>query len=237
LVKTVQFRNPTYVGDPINAVRIFNDKEVDELILLDIQAHRSPMDVVQYDRVAEIASECFMPLAYGGGVRSTEQMRRLFGLGVEKVILNTAAYENPALIREGAGMFGSSSIAVSIDIKRTLFGHATYTHGGTRKAAMDSVKYARDCARAGAGELFINSIDRDGTMSGFDIPPIRKIADAVSVPIIACGGAGHLKDFAMAVREGGASAVAAGSLFVFHGPHRAVLINYPRPTDIEAAFQ
>jgi cyclase len=237
LVKTVRFRDPTYVGDPINAVRIFNDKEVDELILLDIQAHRSPSDGVQYDRVAQIASECFMPLAYGGGIRSTEQMRGLFGLGIEKVVLNTAAYENPELIRAGAALFGSSSIAVGIDIKRTLLGHAVYTHGGSRRRSASMVSYARECARLGAGELFVNSIDRDGTMSGFDVAAIRKITEGVSVPVIACGGAGQLSDFSRAVRDGGASAVAAGSMFVFHGPHRAVLINYPRPSDIEAAFQ
>jgi imidazole glycerol-phosphate synthase subunit HisF len=237
LVKTVRFRKPSYVGDPINAVRIFNDKEVDELILLDIQAHQSSADAIQYDRVAQIAGECFMPLAYGGGIRTTDQMRRLYSLGVEKVVLNTAAYESPELISAGAALFGISSIVVSIDIKRTLTGYAVYTHGGSRKRSGNMVSYARECARLGAGELMANSIDRDGTMAGFDVAAIRKIADEVSVPVIACGGAGRLEDFVQAVREGRASAVAAGSLFVFHGPHRAVLINYPRRTDIEAAFQ
>jgi cyclase len=237
LVKTVRFRNPTYIGDPINTVRIFNDKEVDELIFLDIQAYQASGDAIQYDRLAQIASECFMPLSYGGGIRSTAQMRRLFDLGVEKLVLNSAAYDDPKLVDKGAMLFGSSSVAVGIDVKRNVLGgYDIYTHGGTRKREKDLVSYVIECARLGAGELFVNSIDRDGTMKGLDVALIRRVADAVPIPVIACGGAASLADLARAVRDGAASAVAAGSLFVFHGPHRAVLINYPLSSEIEAAF-
>jgi len=236
LVKTVKFGEPKYVGDPINAVKIFNDKEVDELLFLDITAtverKSPPMKVI-----AEIASECFMPLAYGGGIRSMEDVRRIFTVGVEKVCINTHAVEEPQFIRQAADIFGNQSIVVSIDVKKSLLGkYEVYTHGGTRNAKLDPVKHAVAMEQMGAGELFINSIDRDGTMQGYDIELIRRVASAVRIPVIACGGAGKLSDLTDAWKHGGASAVSAGSMFVFHGKHRAVLISYPGQDDLKKAF-
>lgn len=232
LVKTIKFRDPTYVGDPINAVRIFNDKEVDELIFLDIDATvagRAP----NYDLIARIASECFMPLGYGGGIRSTDDIKRILGIGVEKVVLNSAAVHNPELVKAASDLFGSQSIVVSVDVKKTLLsGYGVYIHGGRVNAKLDPVRHAVKMAAMGAGEIFLNSIDRDGTMKGYDVGLIREVAGNVSVPVIACGGAGKVGDFADAVSKGGASAVSAGSIFVFHGKNRAVLINYPTQADL-----
>lgn len=236
LVKTVRFKDPRYVGDPINVVRIFNDKEVDELILLDI-SRTAASKPVNFDLVEEIASECFMPLAYGGGVRSLDDFQRLFSLGVEKVILNTAATTQPELVKEAARRYGSQSIVVAIDARHSLFGgHRVYSHCGTHKTALDPAEHARVAVEAGAGEILVNSIERDGTYAGYDLDLIRSVTEAVGVPVIACGGAGRIEDFAAAVKEGGASAVAAGSLFVFHGRHRAVLVSYPEYSQLQALF-
>lgn len=233
LVKTVKFKEPKYVGDPINTVKIFNEKEVDELIFLDITAtlenKRPPFKVL-----TEIASECFMPLAYGGGIRSLDAIEKVFAIGLEKVIINSYAIENPSFIEDAATLFGSQSILVSIDVKRSLFGkNEVLVHSGRRRTGLDPVEHAIDMQEMGAGELFINSIDRDGTMEGYDLELIRKVADSVSIPVIACGGAGCMEDFGEAVRKGNASAAAAGSVFVFHGKYRAVLISYPSRKDIE----
>lgn len=236
LVKTVRFRQPVYVGDPINAVRIFNEKEVDELLLLDIYATRErrgpPLNLLE-----EISSECFMPLAYGGGIRSLADIKALFALGVEKVAINAQAVENPRLIREAADAFGSQSVMASIDAKRSWLGACrVVTHGGINSTLHRPADFAREMERYGAGEILLNSVDRDGTMQGYDLELIRDVSRSVGVPLIACGGAGKLADFAAAVTQGGASAVAAGSMFVFHGKHRAVLINYPSRRELEAAF-
>ncbi|MFN3622259.1 MAG: AglZ/HisF2 family acetamidino modification protein [Nitrososphaerales archaeon] len=237
LVKTVQFRNPTYVGDPINAVRIFNDKEVDELIFLDITAsiERRPPP---FEFISKIAGECFMPLSYGGGIRTLEDIKTIISLGVEKVCINSHAVENPAFIRAAADLVGSSSVVVALDVKKNARGqYEVFTYSGTRPTGLDPVQLAVEMEKRGAGELLLNSIDRDGTMQGYDIELIRQVADAVSVPVIACGGAGNISDLARAVQEGKASAVAAGSMFVFHGKHRAVLINFPTPQELAEAFQ
>ena len=227
LHKTVRFRNPTYVGDPRIAVKIFNDKGADEIVLLDIAAtceRRKP----NFKLIGEIAGECFMPMAYGGGVREIEDVRAVLKLGVEKVVLNTAAVENPGFISEAARINGSSSVVVSIDARRDLFGrYRVYTHSGTRNTGLDPVALARRVAEAGAGEIILNSIDRDGTRKGYDLSLTRSVADAVDVPVVACGGAGSIEDFRTVLRETHASAAAAGSFFVFQGPHRAVLITYP----------
>jgi cyclase len=236
LVKTVRFKNPTYIGDPRNAVRIFNEREVDELVLFDITASVAG-GPPQFQLIEEIVSEAFMPVAYGGGLRTIDDARKVLALGVEKVIFCTAAIENPALIEETARVFGSQSVLVCIDVGTTLFGRReVYTHGGRKRARTDPVQCARQMESAGAGELIVNSIDRDGTMSGFDIELIRSVAGAVRVPVIACGGAGTLHDLREATTAGGASAVAAGSFFVFHGKHRAVLINYPEPQTLAELF-
>jgi cyclase len=232
LVKTVRFGNPVYVGDPINTVRIFNEKEVDELVILDIAATlegRRPA----IDTIARIASEAFMPVAYGGGIRSLEDARAVLACGVEKVVINTAAAEHPDSVREIAAAYGNSSVVISIDVRRKLLGRREVCVRGGRKATgLDPVAFARAAAGLGAGEILLNSIDRDGTMQGYDIELVRSVARAVAVPVIACGGAGSLADFSTALREGGASAVAAGSFFVFHGRHRAVLISYPSPDQL-----
>jgi len=235
LVKTVRFKDPTYVGDPINAIKIFNEKEVDELIFLDITAtpeKRPP----PYQVLSEIASECFMPLAYGGGVRSLGEIEKIFSLGVEKVCLNTAAAEDPTLVTEAAKAFGNQSIVVSVDVRKSLFGkYEIFTHGGRRKARQELLSYVRRMEELGAGELLLTAIDRDGTMQGYDRDLVRRVTEAVGIPVIACGGAGGLGDLT-AVMECGAAAAAAGSLFVFHGRHRAVLISYPSREELNAAF-
>ncbi len=237
LYKTVAFKNPRYVGDPINAVRILNEKEVDELLLVDIDATvegREP----RYDQVEDVVGEAFMPVAYGGGVTSVDQMHRLFALGVEKVFTSAAALAAPDLVSDAASRFGSQSIGVALDLKRGRAGAepVVVTHNGKKKMPIGSVDAARQMEKHGAGELLVNSVDRDGTMSGYDLDAIRRIADAVSIPVVALGGAASLDDLGRAVREGGASAAAAGSLFVFTGVHRAVLITYPSPAELQELF-
>jgi cyclase len=232
LVKTIKFKNPKYVGDPINAVKIFNEKEVDELIFLDISAtsqNRKP----NFALINEIATECFMPLCYGGGVKTIEDIRALLKLGVEKVSINTSAIQDPTFISKAAATFGSSTIVVSMDIKKNIWGkYYVYTQRGHVNTNMEPVDFAERMEKAGAGEILINSIDYDGIMKGYDLPIIKRITDTVSIPVIAAGGAGKLEDFKLAVEQGGVSAVAAGSMFVFVGTHKAVLINYPKPTDL-----
>jgi imidazole glycerol-phosphate synthase subunit HisF len=232
LVKTVRFKDPKYVGDPINAVRIFNEKEVDELVFLDIAATGAGSGP-NFDLLTNIASEAFMPFGYGGGITDLQQIKRLYALGVEKVILNTAAHADPALVSKAAALAGSSSVVVSVDVKRGWLGRrSVYTRGGQQDTKCDPVEYAREAERLGAGEILLNSIDRDGTQSGYDLELIREVAGAVSIPVVAVGGAGELRHFKEAV-EHGASAVSAGSLFVFHGKHRAVLITYPKYDELE----
>jgi cyclase len=227
LYKTQRFKDPSYVGDPINTLRIFNDKEVDEIVMLDIAASRErrgpPLRLIE-----DAASECFMPLAYGGGIRSLDDAKTVLNLGVEKIVINTAALDRPELITEIADSVGSSSVVVSIDARKALFGgYQVYGTAGTRAGRIDAVACATRAARLGAGEILVQSIDRDGTMKGYDLELVSSIARAVTVPVIACGGASSLTDLSRALAEGGASAVAAGSLFVYQGRHRAVLISYP----------
>lgn len=228
LVKTRRFRDPVYVGDPVNAVRIFSEKEADEIVVLDIDASREGREP-NYELVAEIAGEAFMPVAYGGGVRTLEQMRRLIRSGVEKVVVNSAAIESTSVLSEGAAVFGSQAIVGGIDVKRTLLGgYRVVAKSGTVEAKVALEEHLARLVSAGAGEIFLNSVDRDGMMGGYDLDLIRKVALRVTVPVVACGGAGKIEHLSEAIRDGGASAVAAGSLFVFHGKHRAVLINYPK---------
>lgn len=228
LVKTRRFRDPVYVGDPVNAVRIFSEKEADEIVVLDIDASREGREP-NYELVAEIAGEAFMPVAYGGGVRTLEQMRRLIRSGVEKVVVNSAAVESTSVLSEGAAVFGSQAIVGGIDVKRTLLGgYRVVAKSGTVEAKVALDEHLARLVAAGVGEIFLNSVDRDGMMGGYDLDLIRKVALRVTVPVVACGGAGKLEHLSEAIRDGGASAVAAGSLFVFHGKHRAVLINYPK---------
>ena len=232
LVKTIRFKNPTYVGDPINAVRIFNDKEVDELVFLDITATVEKR-VPQMELIQDIATECFMPVGYGGGIHDVETAKKILKMGSEKVIFNTAATDLE-LIREAADLFGSQSVVVSIDVKRDRTGkYQVFTHSGTVNARRNPIQYAKSVEDAGSGEILLNSIDCDGTMEGYDIELLKSVTSAVNVPVVACGGAGNLGHFQEAILKGGASAVSAGSMFVFHGPHRAVLINYPTQDELK----
>ncbi|MGH7526466.1 MAG: AglZ/HisF2 family acetamidino modification protein [Gemmatimonadales bacterium] len=236
LVKSTRFERPVYVGDPVNAIRIFNEKEVDELVLLDIDATREGRGP-NVRLLADIASECFMPLAYGGGLTTVEQMREVLSLGMEKVVLNTVAFTDPAVVRAAADRFGSSSVVVSVDARRRRWGgYRVMSHAGGRDTRIDPVQHAVRMQETGAGELLLNSIDRDGTLSGYDLDLIRQVAAAVDIPVVAGGGASGLHDFRSAV-DAGASAVAAGALFVFQGPHRAVLITFPARAELEALLR
>lgn len=237
LVKTVKFKDAKYVGDPLNAVKIFNEKEVDELVFLDITAttgNRKP----NFELISEIAAECFMPFGYGGGVNNLDDIRTLFNLGVEKVIINSHAAEDPLFVKRASDLYGGQSVVVSIDVKKDLWGkHMVFTRSGTRNTKIDPVSYAVQMEKMGSGELIVNSIDRDGTMLGYDTELLRRVSSAVSVPVVASGGAGKIEDFGDAVKKGGAAAVAAGSLFVFHGKYRAVLISYPSIQNLEYVFE
>jgi len=227
LVKTVRFKNPVYIGDATNAIRIFNEKEVDELILLDIEASpqkRKP----NVDLIKKIASECFMPLCYGGGIRSLQDIRDIVAVGVEKISLNTIAVKDPSFVRQAATQFGSSTIVVTIDYKKNIWGKLiAMGNGGKLKSKYGPLEFAQLMEEMGAGEIVVNSIERDGTMSGYDIELLSAITDRVSIPVIAMGGAGKLEHFYEAIGKAHVSALAAGSMFVFHGKHKAVLINYP----------
>ncbi len=232
LVKTRKFRDPVYLGDPVNAVRIFNEKEVDELIILDIDASREGREP-NYDAIAEIAGECFMPIAYGGGVRTATQARRLIRCGVEKIVINTAAAESGDVVQETAQIFGRQAVVGAVDVKRTLLGnYRVVVKSGSVEIKASLESHIHNLVEAGVGEIFLNSVDRDGMMVGYDLSLIRRVVQQVNVPVIACGGAGTIAHLSAAIQEGGASAVAAGSMFVFHGRLRAVLINYPQNLDL-----
>lgn len=232
LYKTTKFRDPRYIGDPINSVRIFNEKEVDELAFIDISATPAG-NGPDFDVIEQIAGEAFMPMAYGGGISTFEQVERVLGLGFEKVIFNTACFDYPTLLTRTASVYGAQAVLACVDVKRTMFGrYEMFTHSGTRKRPGSLVEHIEALQSAGAGEICVNSIDRDGTMDGYDLELIRTVSSASSVPVIALGGAGSIADLQAAVTSGGASAVAAGSMFVYKGVHRAVLINYPERSEL-----
>ena len=234
LVKTIGFKRPRYVGDPINAVKIFNEKEVDELVVLDIGASRfrRPVDEAL---IADLASEAFMPMAYGGGVRDPAQAAGLSALGVEKIIVDSAAIAEPALVTGIADRLGSSSTVASISIKRDWRGRPrVFDPARRRLTGLKPAAHAQSLVGLGAGEILLNDVDRDGRCRGLDMELVRSVAEAVDVPLIACGGAGSVADLAAGVAAG-ASAVAAGSQFMFIGPHRAVLINYPDEDELAEA--
>jgi len=227
LVKTVKFKTPTYVADPINAVHIFNQKEVDELIILDIGATTQNRGI-DYETLEKLLTECFMPICYGGGVNSIEDMSRLFSLGIEKVSLGAAAFENPDLIRQAAAEFGNQAIVVSIDVKKGLLGsYSVRTHQGTKDTKMHPVVAAQYVEKLGAGEILLYSIDRDGTWAGFDLKLVQEVVNSVRLPIVATGGAGSMTDIQAVVKQAGASAVAIGSMAVFQGKDLGVLIKFP----------
>lgn len=235
LVKTTRFKDPKYVGDPINAIRIFNEKEVDELMLLDITASKENREP-NFEMIEQIAGECFMPLAYGGGVRTVEQAQSIFALGVEKICLQTSALENPGLVTELAQRFGSQSVMVSVDVKRNWMGKPQlYSSAKASSLGSDWIERTQQLVKAGAGEVLLNAVDKDGTLQGPDLELIKQLSQAINVPLIALGGVGSMGDIKAAVNAG-ASAVAAGAFFVYHGPHRAVLITYPKYAELEALF-
>lgn len=236
LVKTRKFANPKYVGDPINAIRIFNDKEVDELMVLDITASKERREP-NFSLIEQFAGECFMPLCYGGGIRSVEQARQLFALGVEKVCVQSAALEDVSLVSCIAERFGNQSVVVSADIKKDWRGRLRlYSAASGKMLSQPWLNYLLHVVSAGAGEVLINAVNHDGLMDGMNLDLIHKASSALSVPLIAVGGVGSLDDIKAAV-EAGASAVAAGAFFVFHGPHRAVLITYPRYQELETLLR
>jgi cyclase len=236
LVKTVKFTSPKYVGDPINAVRIFNEKEVDELIVIDIDA-TTQRRVPNYSLIKDLAAECRMPLCYGGGVKSVDQFERLVGLGVEKIAIGSAAVETPELVSDASRVVGSQSVVVVIDVKRTGAGYSTSTHHGTRVAEWAPTEMAKRMEGLGAGEIVVNDVDRDGTMTGYDVQLAQQIRDTTTLPLTVLGGAGSLKDIGQLIRTFGIIGAAAGSLFVFKGPYRAVLINYPSRDEKRSLIQ
>lgn len=238
LVKTVKFKDSKYVGDPINAVKIFNEKEVDEIIVVDIDASRQGKEP-DYQMIENLAIECRMPLCYGGGIKTVEQAKRIFSLGVEKIAISSAAIENPNLIAEMAERVGKQSVVVVIDAKKRLLvnKHEIYTHNGLKSTGIDPIEFAKKAEQLGAGEIVINSIDHDGIMSGFDMNLINKIREVISIPLTVMGGAGKLEDIGMVIQQHGIIGVAAGSLFVFKGKFRAVLINYPVRDDKQKLLQ
>jgi cyclase len=235
LVKTIKFKKFNYIGDPLNTVQIFNNLEVDELVFLDITASKNKHEP-DYPLISDMAGECFMPLAYGGGVKTIEQMKKIFSLGIEKIIICSEALNNPDFITEAANLFGSQSVVVSIDVKKNLLGkYEICGVSGTKNTKIDPVEFAKKMEIAGAGEILLNSIDQDGMMEGYDLDLINMVSKVITIPLIACGGAGVYKDLGQAV-EVGAQAVAAGSLFVYQKKNRAVLVHYPTQEDMIHIF-
>lgn len=234
LVKTVRFQEPKYVGDPINAVKIFNEKECDELVVLDIDASAKQAEP-DFKMIADLAVECRMPLCYGGGVKTVDQARRIIGLGVEKVAISSAAVENPDLVSQIAREIGSQSVVVVLDARKRLPGSEidVWTHNGKKNTRQSLLDLARQAESLGAGELVVNSIDEDGRMKGYDLAMARRVRQAVTIPTTFLGGAGSLPDIGALLEACGVVGASAGSLFVFKGPYRAVLINYPNPTQRE----
>ena len=235
LVKTVQFGRFSYIGDPTNTVRIFNEVEVDELAFLDITAaldRRAP----NLRLLADIANECFMPLAYGGGIRTFEQARDILHAGFEKVVVNSATHEDPDLVTRLADHFGSQAVIASIDVRRAGRRASVWTRSGTRDTGLDPVAWAQEMERRGAGEILLTAIDREGTWTGYDLDLVREVVDAVQVPVIANGGAGRVEDIGDVVRTAGASAAAVGSMVVFQKRGMGVLVNFPSPARLDAVL-
>lgn len=237
LVKTVNFKNPKYVGDPINAVKIFNEKEVDELAVFDIDATVLGTEP-NYELIKKLANQSRMPLCYGGGVKTVEQAQKIFGLGIEKIALSSAVLENPDLITQIADRVGSQSVIVVIDVKKKfLGGYEIYTHNGKKGTGINPVDFVVKAEKLGAGEIILNSIDQDGVMKGYDLGLIDKICEKISIPITVLGGAGSLQDIKKVIDKHKIIGVAAGSLFVFKGIYKAVLISYPQKKEKEELYK
>lgn len=237
LVKTVNFKNPKYVGDPINAVKIFNEKEVDELAIFDIDATVKGLNP-NYSLIERIANQSRMPLCYGGGVKTVEQAQKIFGLGIEKIALSSSVLQNPKLITQIADRVGAQSVIVVLDVKKKLLGgYEVYTHNGKKATGINPFKFIEQAQLLGAGEIVINSIDQDGVMKGFDMSLIDKARERSSLPMTVLGGAGTLEDIKKVIEKHKIIGVAAGSLFVFKGKYKAVLINYPNKSEKDLLFR
>ena len=236
LTKSIKFKNHKYIGDPINAVKIFNEKKTDELVFLDILASKEKR-CISLDFVRKVGDEANMPFAVGGGIRTRQNIRDLLINGAEKVVLNSIAIEKPEFVKEVSEIFGSSTIVVCIDVKKDIFGRERIAYyGGSRLKSIDLIEYSQQIAEYGAGELIIQSIDRDGSYEGYDLDLVKRVSISVTIPVIALGGAGCYSDFYKAVHISNASAVAAGSIFVYHGPRRAVLISFPSQKELSLLF-
>lgn len=237
LVKSVHFKNHKYVGDPINAVRIFNEKEVDELMVIDIDAtvnNREP----DYVMIEKLAAECRMPMCYGGGVKTVEQAQKIFSLGVEKIAISSAIFEDLSLIQRMGEKVGTQSVVVVLDVKKKLLGgYEVYTHNGKKKTGKNPIEFAAELEKLGVGELVINSIDHDGQMKGYDFDLISKIREVIHIPMTVLGGAGTLADIGQLIKKFGIIGASAGSLFVFKGVYKAVLINYPSRVEKDILIQ
>jgi len=232
LVKTIQFKNPKYIGDPINAIRIFNEKEVDELMVIDIGLGKNGGEP-NYRLIEQFASECFMPLCYGGGIRTIDQATRLFNIGIEKILLHSLAFSDPNLVSKLADKFGVQSIVLSVNIKKNILKRdSLYFNNRKINVSKPWIQQIKNIVNSGVGEVLLTCVDREGTFKGPDLNLIREVSTSLSVPVIASGGIGSLQDIKNAI-DSGASAVSVGSYFVFHGPHRAVLITYPEYSELE----
>lgn len=237
LVKTMNFKNPKYVGDPINAVKIFNEKAVDELAIFDIDATVLGKEP-NYSLIERLASQSMMPLCYGGGVKTVGQAQRIFSLGIEKIALSSAVLQNPKLITEISDRVGAQSVIVVLDVKKKLLGgYEVYTHNGKKSTGINPFKFVEEAQKFGAGEIVINSIDKDGQMKGYDFDLIDKVREKITLPMTVLGGAGSLNDIEKIIDRYGVIGVAAGSLFVFKGPYKAVLINYPTQVEKNKIFK
>jgi cyclase len=234
LVKTVRFKRPRYVGDPINVVKIFNEKEVDEIILTEITASREGKGRgPDFDLLEQIASEAFMPVCYGGGVTTADQAKRILRLGMEKIAVNSAALERPELVRELSETLGAQCVVASVDIRRTIFGrYVVHSHAGKRVPERDPLRWIERLVRLGAGELLVNAVDRDGTMTGCDLALLDQLRGRFDVPLIACGGASSPADMREAVLRGGLAGIGVGARFIYEGPYRAVLVSYLAPEEL-----
>ena len=235
LYKTTRFKEPRYLGDPINTLKLFNGKEADEIVILEISSSTNGSEP-NFNYLKRLAGECFMPICYGGGITTINQVEKIFKIGIEKVFFNTSLYLKPELLKEAAKNFGSQSIIASIDVKKKLFGsYSVYINSGTKDIKCDPIEYAKRAEDLGVGEILLTSIDHDGMMHGYDYELIDKVSSAVSIPVVASGGAGRLSDCVKAVNAG-ASAAAGGSLFVYYGQRKAVLINYPTQDELSEAL-
>jgi cyclase len=235
LVKTIQFKNPKYIGDPINTVRIFNEKEVDELMIVDIDASVKNIEP-DYKLIEKLASECRMPLCYAGGVKTVEQANRIFALGVEKIAISSAVFQNPEIVTAIADSVGRQSVVVVLDVKKTSGGYEIYTHNGKKSTKKNPVEFVVQMQKFGAGEIVINAIDQDGMMNGYDFDLINSIRKVIDIPMTVLGGAGSMTDIRKLINQYGIIGASAGSLFVFKGIYRAVLINYPSSKEKEGIF-